>query len=199
MNNCRQATVIITETGFIPYYPDLTRLSLLLRVPPPTTPVALSFSTQRDMKTKKRRISLPASLRASCRIRTNDPEITNHVLWPTELKRQNQYVFISSSLLSDSNQRPRDYKSRELTISRRYNQLPLLRSSPGGFEGSWPYGTYPYFIPDRRSLTSSVCGCKGRYIFRMCNISGQKNPHFYGNKCFFSFLYSAKRRKSVLL
>ena len=24
---------------------------------------------------------------ASCRIRTNDPEITNHVLWPTELKR----------------------------------------------------------------------------------------------------------------
>ena len=25
--------------------------------------------------------------RASCRIRTNDPEITNHVLWPTELKR----------------------------------------------------------------------------------------------------------------
>ena len=34
--------------------------------------------------------------RASCRIRTNDPEITNHVLWPTELKRQaqksNRYV-----------------------------------------------------------------------------------------------------------
>ena len=29
----------------------------------------------------------PVSGRASCRIRTNDPEITNHVLWPTELKR----------------------------------------------------------------------------------------------------------------
>ena len=28
------------------------------------------------------------SIRASCRIRTNDPEITNHVLWPTELKRR---------------------------------------------------------------------------------------------------------------
>ena len=28
------------------------------------------------------------NFRASCRIRTNDPEITNHVLWPTELKRQ---------------------------------------------------------------------------------------------------------------
>ena len=27
-------------------------------------------------------------IRASCRIRTNDPEITNHVLWPTELKRR---------------------------------------------------------------------------------------------------------------
>ena len=29
----------------------------------------------------------PAPGGASCRIRTNDPEITNHVLWPTELKR----------------------------------------------------------------------------------------------------------------
>ena len=28
-----------------------------------------------------------STFRASCRIRTNDPEITNHVLWPTELKR----------------------------------------------------------------------------------------------------------------
>ena len=30
----------------------------------------------------------PNHVGASCRIRTNDPEITNHVLWPTELKRQ---------------------------------------------------------------------------------------------------------------
>ena len=30
----------------------------------------------------------PNNVGASCRIRTNDPEITNHVLWPTELKRQ---------------------------------------------------------------------------------------------------------------
>ena len=29
---------------------------------------------------------------ASCRIRTNDPEITNHVLWPTELKRHLLFV-----------------------------------------------------------------------------------------------------------
>ena len=61
-------------------------------------------------------------LRASCRIRTNDPEITNHVLWPTELKR----------------------RVGKLSASRRYNQVPLLRSSPGGFRGSWPYRTYPY-------------------------------------------------------
>ena len=55
------------------------------------------------------------SFRASCRIRTNDPEITNHVLWPTELKRQVGKRF----------------------LSHRYNLLPLLRSRPGGFKGSW--------------------------------------------------------------
>ena len=40
---------------------------------------------------KKKEISIGNFLlifRASCRIRTNDPEITNHVLWPTELKRR---------------------------------------------------------------------------------------------------------------
>ncbi|EEX44256.1 hypothetical protein BACFIN_07992 [Bacteroides finegoldii DSM 17565] len=45
----------------------------------------------------------------------------------------------------------------KLSISRRYNQLPLLRSSPGGFEGSWPYRTYPF------------CGCKGRHFYGFCN------------------------------
>ena len=73
--------------------------------------------------TKKARkvLSFPAFLWASCRIRTNDPEITNHVLWPTELKRQ----------------------MGKLATSRRYNQVPLLRSSPGGFRGSLPCRTYP--------------------------------------------------------
>ena len=37
---------------------------------------------------RKKEAKRPPLLRASCRIRTNDPEITNHVLWPTELKRQ---------------------------------------------------------------------------------------------------------------
>ncbi len=32
--------------------------------------------------------SILGAMEASCRIRTNDPEITNHVLWPTELKRR---------------------------------------------------------------------------------------------------------------
>ena len=61
---------------------------------------------------------------ASCRIRTNDPEITNHVLWPTELKRRVGKLF----------------------ISRRYNLIPLLCSHPGGFSRSWPYETYPYWL-----------------------------------------------------
>ena len=37
---------------------------------------------------RKKEAKRPPLLRASCRIRTNDPEITNHVLWPTELKRR---------------------------------------------------------------------------------------------------------------
>ena len=49
-------------------------------------------------------------------------------------------IFILS-LLSDSNQRPRDYKSR---------------SRPGGFEGSWPCKTCPSFF---------LSGCKGRHFF----------------------------------
>ena len=32
---------------------------------------------------------------ASCRIRTNDPEITNHVLWPTELKRHRSVLEVN--------------------------------------------------------------------------------------------------------
>ena len=36
------------------------------------------------------------------------------------------------------------YGVGKLPKSRRYNQLPLLRSSPGGFARSWPYRTYPY-------------------------------------------------------
>ena len=41
--------------------------------------------------------------RASCRIRTNDPEITNHVLWPTELKRHVSIFSFTSVLVCDPN------------------------------------------------------------------------------------------------
>ena len=61
---------------------------------------------------------------ASCRIRTNDPEITNHVLWPTELKRQVGKRF----------------------LSRRYNQVPLLRSRPGGIPRELAVGDLPMLV-----------------------------------------------------
>jgi hypothetical protein len=34
-------------------------------------------------------------------------------------------------------------KRGKLLVSHRYNLLPLLRSRPGGFRGSWSYKTYP--------------------------------------------------------
>ncbi len=37
----------------------------------------------------------------------------------------------------------KEIKKGKLTTSRRYNQIPLLRSSPGGYFGSWPCRTYP--------------------------------------------------------
>ncbi|OYP40819.1 hypothetical protein CIK88_07875 [Prevotella sp. P5-50] len=48
------------------------------------------------------------------------------MLWPTELKR----------------------RVGKLSVSRRYNQVPLLRSRPGGFRGSWPYRTCPFLLFD---------------------------------------------------
>ena len=91
---------------------------------------------------------------ASCRIRTNDPEITNHVLWPTELKR----------------------RVGKLTTSRRYNQVPLLRSHPGGFRGSWPCRTYPFsftFVRERCSRFYES-GCKGTKINEKWEMRNEK-------------------------
>ena len=36
-----------------------------------------------------------------------------------------------------------DTKKGKRSTSHRYNQIPLLRSRPGGFKGSWPCRTYP--------------------------------------------------------
>ena len=157
---------------------------------------------------------------ASCRIRTNDPEITNHVLWPTELKR----------------------RVGKLAISRRYNQLPLLRSSPGGFEGSWPYGTYPCLAVRIRHTPYPVAGAKVDIFFEhaihfmkkseekhkngpehslspgwryvslgwrwrsgLCKFrfpippTLPETPFFYERERFFMFLYSKENWKTVLL
>ena len=114
-------------------------------------------------------------IRASCRIRTNDPEITNHVLWPTELKR----------------------RVGKLLISRRYNLLPLLRSRPGGLRGSWPYETYPCFQISRftQSFLMAICPTfcvlrrKGKKKMRNKKIKLQKNT------CFGYFYYLCKKLK----
>ena len=91
------------------------------------TRCAYTITKRGDIRLGKRKARNIRAWGASCRIRTNDPEITNHVLWPTELKR----------------------RVGKLLASRRYDLLPLLRSRPGGFEGSWPCKTCPF------------CGCKG--------------------------------------
>ena len=60
---------------------------------------ALEYARERNNTLLNPRHS--SKFRASCRIRTNDPEITNHVLWPTELKRQKRSKM-------GLNQRPHD-------------------------------------------------------------------------------------------
>ena len=46
----------------------------------------------------------------------------------------------------------------KLPTSRRYDLLPLLRSSPGGFARSWPYRTYPYtFLKKSMSIQTRSC------------------------------------------
>ena len=46
----------------------------------------------------------------------------------------------------------------KLPTSRRYDLLPLLRSSPGGFARSWPYRTYPYtFLKKSMSIQTHPC------------------------------------------
>ena len=53
----------------------------------------------------------------------------------------------------------------KLPTSRRYNLLPLLRSSPGGFAGSWPYRTYPYTCL-KKPRTKDTLLCSG--VQRLC-------------------------------
>ena len=63
--------------------------------------------------------------RASCRIRTNDPEITNHVLWPTELKRRGWVSLLYRAATTN-------YLCCDQALE--------------GFIRSWPYRTYPFLF-----------------------------------------------------
>ena len=81
--------------------------------------------------------------------------ITKHAVKTKLWKTFNAMLQAASlSLLSDSNQRPRDYKSRALanwakeaggraTHIALLKPLPLLRSRPGGVMASESYGTHP--------------------------------------------------------
>ena len=67
---------------------------------------------------------------ASCRIRTNDPEITNHVLWPTELKRRVFHLlYLAVSLKSDA-------KLQLFLISAKYFQKKIIFFARKDFYGS---------------------------------------------------------------
>ena len=77
---------------------------------------------------------------AESQIRTVDPEITNHVLWPTELIRQ----------------------VGKLTTSHRYNRLPLLSSDPGGVQQELVVQDLPgakveknHFVPNKNMFPGS--------------------------------------------
>ena len=84
--------------------------------------------------------------RASCRIRTNDPEITNHVLWPTELKRHStEFLFLFNmcqpfhwSGRRGSNPRPPAWKasalSTELLPHTMFRFLSVSYVGTDGFE-----------------------------------------------------------------
>ena len=54
---------------------------------------------------RQKKTSHKTGLEATCRIRTNDPEITNHVLWPAELKRRVAQATASHTVAKNGLQR----------------------------------------------------------------------------------------------
>ena len=108
----------------------------------------------------------------------------------------------SLSLLSDSNQRPRDYKSRALANWAKEarwesnlhraatTSVPLLRSSPGGFRGSKPYRTFPYLARAKvcfSSLSSKLFDFKFPFLAQFGNarpyiFHTRVTLHRYGRK-----------------
>ena len=74
----------------------------------------------------------------------------------------------------------------KLPTSRRYNRLPLLPSSPGGFARSWPYRTYPYIY----CWIALFSDTKVHYFSNVTNIS----PQYFSKRQFVETF-----RKSALL
>ena len=66
---------------------------------------------------------------APCRIRTNDPEITNHVLWPAELRRHK----LSCSLSTATQLIYRNYQSSASTFDENFGYL-FFEIKTGGFD-----------------------------------------------------------------
>ena len=99
--------------------------------------------------------------RAGCQIRTDDPEITNHVLWPTELIRlvyfsvfserllfqtaaqSKELIFYSASLFFNFYFRFQEKKVGKLPASHRSTTYPCCLPTLGGFSRSWSHRTYP--------------------------------------------------------
>ncbi len=105
-------------------------------------------------------------IRAESQIRTEDPEITNHVLWPTELIRLIFFQSFFRTLLSESAAAKESISLRTsklfflffqlffrtLFLSKKVGKLPVSHRSTaypcclptlGGFSRSWSHRTYP--------------------------------------------------------
>ena len=105
----------------------------------------------------------PDFLRASCRIRTNDPEITNHVLWPTELKRQriyfNMFYFRASCRIRTNDPEITNHVLWPTELKRQGNifQYVLFFEPLVGFEPTTPRLQITCSLPYRAATTNYLC------------------------------------------
>jgi len=63
---------------------------------------------------------------------------------------------ISLYVLEINPVKKRNKKRGKLLYSHRYNPIPLLRSRPGGFSGSWSIKTYPNGKTNKASRNRNV-------------------------------------------
>ncbi len=86
--------------------------------------------------------------RASCRIRTNDPEITNHVLWPTELKRRGWVSLLYRAATTN-------YLCCDQALEDSSGEIHAL---PVRIENTFP--TITFYSPDYRSTLFRIHICQ---------------------------------------